>query len=275
MLTAHEGGVVELAAAALAVRIDVVDGEIIPGQFGFAARMGARAARGVVPDDPALFGGEASLDVLPQEQAAQDAVENLLALAALAHVVSHLGDGEQVLAIKLLVRAGPLHLPLHLAHFVHLRGEGLQKIPSQFIPLAIGQDQPFLIVFADEHRQGIEVGHLPKAGGPDLREHRCNPVQGAHYQFDRPRQLTPIEGRCRHDPIQRRLLVQDLALNQRQHEFANQLDVFHPADLTRTENPIVQEIFLAPPRQTRRFFQERAVAIPRVPLFLTCQCLTR
>ena len=65
MLAAHQGRIFETAAAAFAVGLDVIDGEIIPGQLLGAARIGAGLARCVVPDDSALLRGKSALGVAP------------------------------------------------------------------------------------------------------------------------------------------------------------------------------------------------------------------
>lgn len=74
--TAHQSGVGEFTATAFAVRVDVIDGEIVPREFAPAALAGALI--GAAPDDAALFGGETALSVLAGEEAFEEGAEDLL-----------------------------------------------------------------------------------------------------------------------------------------------------------------------------------------------------
>ena len=78
---AHEGGVGEVAAATFAVRVDVVDGEVVPSEHPLAVLAGALRRR--APDHAALFLGEAALGILAGKKAFEEGAKDFFAMLAL------------------------------------------------------------------------------------------------------------------------------------------------------------------------------------------------
>ena len=53
MLATHQRRVLQMASSSFAVRVDVIDGEVVPGQLATAT--GATSIGGGIPDDAALL----------------------------------------------------------------------------------------------------------------------------------------------------------------------------------------------------------------------------
>jgi hypothetical protein len=130
MLETHQAGVVEPTAAPFAVRIDMIDGEVLPGQFRTAAGRGSDPGIRRIPKDTSLLRTEAALRVLAGEQTTENTAQNFFSLATLVYVVSRLRDSDQVCAIQLLMKPGAFGFTLKLAHLIHASGERLQQIPG-------------------------------------------------------------------------------------------------------------------------------------------------
>jgi hypothetical protein len=96
-----------------------------------------------------LFWGKSTLGVLPCEQALQYLSQYNLAPSPLVHVVGHLRNREQVIAIDFLLRLYTNCLPLFVPDFIYARCERNQQIPREPISMTISQNQPFSLEFRD------------------------------------------------------------------------------------------------------------------------------
>ncbi len=92
VLPTHQSCVLKLASPPFAVRVDVVNGEIVPCQLTATSRIRAGPACGSVPDYATLLGSETSPAVSSGEYTLQNSPQYLFALTALIHVIGHLGD---------------------------------------------------------------------------------------------------------------------------------------------------------------------------------------
>src|ERR1700730_366897 len=136
----HQRGVIKTTASPLTVRVYVVNGEIVPGKFGFTGNVRAHTICRCVPHDPTLFSRETTLAVFDRKKTSQDTIQYLGALSSLTHIVCHLRYRDEVIAVQFLIRASTLGLTLQFTHVIHLGAEGLQKIPSKLVSPSVRQD---------------------------------------------------------------------------------------------------------------------------------------
>jgi hypothetical protein len=94
MLAAHQGGILEPTAASLAVRVNVINGEVLPGQFPAAAGRSANAGIRGIPKDSSLLRTKSPLRILAGKQATENTAQDLFALATMVYVIGHLRDGD-------------------------------------------------------------------------------------------------------------------------------------------------------------------------------------
>jgi hypothetical protein len=112
-------------------------------------------------------------------------------------------------------------LPPQRTYPVNLSCKCLQQVPGQPVLALVGKDQALALKLPDENGQRVEIGDLAEASALEIRKHPMGSIYSQRNHLCGFAGLSVIKGRCRHNSVKGCLLIQDVSLDEGQHQLAD------------------------------------------------------